>query len=50
MKENLFFYLMCRLPKITWYRFGIWMLAGLLIYFATSVHHSKIQHALARKD
>ena len=44
------FYLMYSLPKITWFRFGGWMLAGLLIYFAYSVRHSKIQHALARKN
>ncbi len=44
------FYLMYSLPKITWFRFGIWMVAGLLIYFAYSIRHSKIQQALARKD
>ena len=34
---------MYSLPKITWIRFGIWLLAGLLIYFLYSVHHSKLQ-------
>jgi APA family basic amino acid/polyamine antiporter len=37
------FYLMYSLPKITWIRFGIWLLVGLLIYFLYSVRHSKLQ-------
>ncbi len=37
------FYLMASLPKVTWIRFGIWLLVGLLIYFLYSVHHSKLQ-------
>jgi APA family basic amino acid/polyamine antiporter len=37
------FYLMYSLPKITWIRFGLWLLAGLLIYFLYSVRHSKLQ-------
>jgi basic amino acid/polyamine antiporter, APA family len=40
------FYLMYSLPKVTWFRFGIWLLAGLLIYFFYSVKHSKLQHGL----
>jgi APA family basic amino acid/polyamine antiporter len=39
------FYLMYSLPKVTWFRFGAWLLAGLLIYFIYSVRHSKLQHA-----
>ena len=39
------FYLMYSLPKVTWFRFGAWLLAGLLIYFLYSVKHSKLQHA-----
>jgi APA family basic amino acid/polyamine antiporter len=38
------FYLMYSLPKITWIRFGLWLLAGLVIYFVYSVRHSKLQH------
>jgi APA family basic amino acid/polyamine antiporter len=38
------FYLMYSLPKVTWIRFGAWLLAGLLIYFFYSVKHSKLQH------
>jgi len=37
------FYLMANLPKVTWFRFGIWLAAGLLIYFLYSVRHSKLQ-------
>jgi APA family basic amino acid/polyamine antiporter len=37
------FYLMVHLPQITWIRFGLWLLAGLLIYFLYSVRHSKLQ-------
>jgi len=36
-------YLMYSLPKVTWIRFGIWLLAGLAIYFMYSVRHSKLQ-------
>jgi APA family basic amino acid/polyamine antiporter len=37
------FYLMYSLPKITWIRFGVWLLVGLLIYFLYGVRHSKLQ-------
>jgi APA family basic amino acid/polyamine antiporter len=37
------FYLMYSLPMVTWIRFGIWLLAGLAIYFAYGVRHSKLQ-------
>jgi len=40
------FYLMYSLPTVTWIRFGIWLLIGLLIYFLYGVRHSKLQ----RKD
>ncbi len=35
-------YLMLQLPTITWYRFGLWLLLGLLIYFAYSKAHSRL--------
>jgi APA family basic amino acid/polyamine antiporter len=41
------FYLMYHLPVVTWIRFGLWLLAGLLIYFLYSVHHSKLQEQKA---
>jgi APA family basic amino acid/polyamine antiporter len=45
------FYLMYSLPGVTWLRFGLWLAAGLIIYFVYSVKHSKLQHALrARKS
>jgi basic amino acid/polyamine antiporter, APA family len=37
------FYLMYSLPIVTWVRFGIWLAAGLAIYFAYGVRHSKLQ-------
>jgi APA family basic amino acid/polyamine antiporter len=37
------FYLMYSLPTVTWIRFGIWLLIGLLIYFLYGVRHSKLQ-------
>lgn len=35
------FFMMCRLPWITWARFGGWMALGLVIYFAYSFRRSK---------
>jgi APA family basic amino acid/polyamine antiporter len=37
------FYLMYSLPTGTWLRFGGWLLAGLIVYFAYGVRHSKLQ-------
>jgi APA family basic amino acid/polyamine antiporter len=34
--------LMTFLPAITWMRFGIWILIGVVIYFIYSMHHSKL--------
>ncbi len=36
-------YLMLQLPRITWIRFGLWLAAGLVIYFAYSVRHSRLR-------
>ncbi|MGB9679761.1 MAG: amino acid permease [Thermoanaerobacteraceae bacterium] len=33
-------YLMASLPIVTWIRFGLWMLAGLVIYFLYGRYHS----------
>ena len=33
---------MFQLPAITWKRFGLWFLAGLIIYFAYGIRHSRI--------
>lgn len=34
--------LMTFLPAVTWMRFGIWILVGVVIYFVYSMHHSKL--------
>lgn len=34
--------LMTFLPAVTWMRFGIWILIGVVIYFVYSIHHSKL--------
>ena len=34
--------LMAFLPAITWLRFVIWLVIGLMVYFSFSVHHSKL--------
>lgn len=34
--------LMAFLPATTWHRFGWWMAAGIIFYFAYSMHHSKL--------
>jgi APA family basic amino acid/polyamine antiporter len=36
------FYLMTELGYMNWLRFSIWLLAGLIIYFLYSRHHSKL--------
>jgi basic amino acid/polyamine antiporter, APA family len=35
-------YLMLGLPTVTWIRFFLWLAIGVVIYFAYSMHHSKI--------
>ena len=35
-------YLMYELPGITLKRFGLWLLAGLVIYFLYGVRHSRL--------
>jgi basic amino acid/polyamine antiporter, APA family len=38
-------YLMFGLPWITWIRFGLWLAAGLVIYFAYGYRHSGLRRA-----
>ncbi|MEO8140467.1 MAG: amino acid permease, partial [Gemmatimonadota bacterium] len=39
------FYLMYKLPGITWIRFGIWLLVGLVLYFLYGSKHSRLRNA-----
>jgi APA family basic amino acid/polyamine antiporter len=34
--------LMAFLPSITWLRFFVWLVIGLIVYFTYSVNHSKL--------
>jgi basic amino acid/polyamine antiporter, APA family len=37
------FYLMLQLPVVTWIRFGIWLVIGLVLYFAYGYRHSALR-------
>jgi len=34
--------LMAFLPAMTWLRFAVWLVIGLIVYFTYSMHHSKL--------
>ena len=40
-------YLMLQLPRLTWIRFGIWLLLGLVIYLMYGIRHSRLQRVAA---
>jgi len=40
-------YLMINLPAITWWRFLIWIILGIVIYFAYSKKHSRLEKTAA---
>src|SRR5712664_776387 len=40
------FVLMLSLPVLTWIRFVVWLVIGLLIYFLYSVRHSKLRRGI----
>ena len=35
-------YLMLQLPRVTWIRFGLWLLLGLVIYFSYGIRNSRL--------
>ncbi|HEU4455780.1 MAG TPA: amino acid permease [Longimicrobium sp.] len=37
-------FLMFQLPAVTWIRFGIWLLAGLVLYFVYGYGHSRLRN------
>jgi APA family basic amino acid/polyamine antiporter len=40
------FYLMLGLPSVTWVRFGVWLLAGLVVYFSYGYWKSKLREVV----
>jgi APA family basic amino acid/polyamine antiporter len=36
-------YLMTRLPATTWWRFAIWLVIGLVVYFTYGIRHSRLR-------
>jgi APA family basic amino acid/polyamine antiporter len=40
-------YLMLQLPRLTWIRFGIWLVLGLVIYLLYGIRHSRLQRVAA---
>ena len=36
-------YLMFKLPRVTWERFGIWLVVGLAVYFLYGIRHSRLR-------
>jgi APA family basic amino acid/polyamine antiporter len=43
-------YLMLQLPKLTWIRFGIWLVIGLFIYLFYGMRHSRLGQRAERKE
>jgi len=42
-------YLMLQLPRLTWIRFGVWLLLGLVIYFFYGRGHSRLGNAAEQR-
>jgi APA family basic amino acid/polyamine antiporter len=38
--------MMFSLPNATWWRLGIWLAVGLVIYFSYGRYHSRVQKGL----
>jgi basic amino acid/polyamine antiporter, APA family len=43
-------YLMLQLPKLTWIRFGIWLVIGLFIYLFYGMRHSRLGQRAEQKQ
>ena len=43
-------YLMLQLPKLTWIRFGIWLVIGLFIYLFYGMRHSRLGQRAERRQ
>jgi APA family basic amino acid/polyamine antiporter len=43
------FYLIYKLPVLTWLRFAAWLLIGLALYFAYGFRHSRLQHSVRER-
>ena len=42
--------LMLSLPLMTWARFGVWLVIGLVIYFLYGVHHSRLRREASEME
>jgi len=40
-------FLMVNLPRITWIRFGVWLAAGLVLYFVYGYRHSRLRRRVS---
>src|SRR5262249_61404149 len=43
-------YLMLQLPSVTWLRFAIWLLIGLVLYFTYGLSHSTLRRKQRTKQ
>jgi len=43
-------YLMLQLPRLTWIRFGVWLVLGLVIYAFYGVRHSRLRRAAEARE
>jgi basic amino acid/polyamine antiporter, APA family len=43
-------YLMLQLPRLTWIRFGVWLVLGLGIYFFYGMRNSRLQRRAEARE